>query len=75
MFILERYFASKLYAPGHNTFNNAYPKKEVPNKATIHLLATKFKKCLSVMCSSSDKVAEITAITISSSASATTGYS
>jgi hypothetical protein len=35
VFILERYFASKPFAVVRETFSNAYPDKEVPNKTTI----------------------------------------
>jgi hypothetical protein len=33
VFILEHYFASKLFAAVCEAFSNAYPDKEVPNKA------------------------------------------
>jgi hypothetical protein len=42
VFILEHYFASKLSAGVRETFSNAYPDNEVPNKTTIHRLVTKF---------------------------------
>jgi hypothetical protein len=41
VFILEHYFASKLFAGIHEAFSNAYLEKEVPNE-TIHRLVTKF---------------------------------
>jgi hypothetical protein len=43
VFILEHYFASKSFAAVREAFRNAYPDKEVPNKATIHRLVTKFR--------------------------------
>jgi hypothetical protein len=76
VFILEHYFASKSFAAVREAFSNAYPDKEVPNKTTIHRLVTKFRDTVFACdkCSSSDK-AEITALPISSSASAATmGY-
>jgi hypothetical protein len=73
VFILEHYFASKSFVAVREAFSNAYPDKELPNK-TIHRLVTKFRDTGSVCdkCSSSDKTAEITAVPISSSASAAT---
>jgi hypothetical protein len=41
-FILENYFIPKLFTSVHETFSNAYPGKEVPNKTTIHHLLTAF---------------------------------
>jgi hypothetical protein len=43
VFILEHYFASKLYAAVREAFSNAYPDKEVPNKTTIHRLVIQFQ--------------------------------
>jgi hypothetical protein len=43
VFILEHYFASKSSAAVREEFSNAYADKEVPNKTTIHRLATKFR--------------------------------
>jgi hypothetical protein len=76
VFILEHYFALKSLATVREAFSNAHPDKEVPNKKIVHRPETKFwdtgRVCL---CSSSDKIAETTAVPISSSASAaTTGY-
>jgi hypothetical protein len=42
VFILEHYFASKSFSAVREAFSAAYPDKEVPNKTTIHRLATKF---------------------------------
>jgi hypothetical protein len=74
----EHFFASKSFADVRKAFVNAYPDKEVPKKTTIYRLVTKFrteKVFVCDKCSSSDKTAEITAVPISSSASAaTTGY-
>jgi hypothetical protein len=77
VFILENYIASKLSAAVREAFSSAYPDKEVPNKTKIHRLLTKFRDTGSVYgeFSSSDKTAEITAVPISSTASAATmGY-
>jgi hypothetical protein len=74
VFILEHNFASKSFAAVREAFSNAYTDKEVPNK-TIHRPITKFRTqevFVCYKCSSSDKTAEITAVPISSSASATT---
>jgi hypothetical protein len=46
VFILEYYFASKSFAAVHESFSNAYPDKEVPNKTTIHRLVTKSRDTL-----------------------------
>jgi hypothetical protein len=43
VFILEHYFASKSFAAVREAFSNAYPDKEVPNKATVHWQATTFR--------------------------------
>jgi hypothetical protein len=43
VFILEHYFASKLFAAVREAFSDAYPDKEVPNKTTIHQLVTTFR--------------------------------
>jgi hypothetical protein len=43
VFILEHYFASKSFAAVRETFSNAYPDREVPNKTTVHRLVTKFR--------------------------------
>jgi hypothetical protein len=75
VFILEHNFASKSFAAVREAFNNAYPDKEVPNKTTVHRLVTIFRDTevfVCDKCSSSDKTAEITAVPISSSASAAT---
>jgi hypothetical protein len=40
MFILEHCFASKSFAAVRETFSNAYPDKEVPNKTILHRLVT-----------------------------------
>jgi hypothetical protein len=77
VFILEHYFASKSFAVVREAFSNVYSDNEVPNKTTIHQLVTKFLDTGSVCgkFSWSDKTAEITAVPISSSASAgTTEY-
>jgi hypothetical protein len=75
VFILEHYLASKSRAAVHESFSN---DKEIQNKTTMHRLATKFWDTgmfVCDKCSSSDKTAEVTAVPISSSASAaTTGY-
>jgi hypothetical protein len=47
VFILEHYFATKSFAAIRETFSNAYPDKEVPNKI-IHRLITKFRDTGSV---------------------------
>jgi hypothetical protein len=41
VFILEYYFALKLFAAVHEAFNIVYSEKEEPNKTTIHQLVTK----------------------------------
>jgi hypothetical protein len=43
VFILEHDFAAKSFAAVREAFSNAYPDKEVPNKITIHRLATKYR--------------------------------
>jgi hypothetical protein len=43
VFILEHYFASKLFATLREAFSNAYPENEVPNKTPVHRLVTKFR--------------------------------
>jgi hypothetical protein len=48
VFVLEHCFASKLFAAVREAFRNAYHDKEVPNKATIHRLVTKFRDTGSV---------------------------
>jgi hypothetical protein len=78
VFILEHHFASKSFAAVREAFSNAYPDKEVPNKTTIRRLVTSFRDTGNVCdkCSSSDKMAEIMTVPISSRASAATaGYS
>jgi hypothetical protein len=77
VFILGHHFASKSFAADSEAFSIVYPDKKAPNRTTIHRLVTKFRDTGSVCdkCSSSDKAAEITAVPISSSASAaTTGH-
>jgi hypothetical protein len=64
VFILEHYFASESFAAVRETFSNAYPDKEVPNK-TAHRLVTTFRDTelfVCDKCSSRDKQAEITAV-------------
>jgi hypothetical protein len=69
--ILEYYFTPKSLADFREAYSSAYPDKEVPNKTTIHRLATTFWD----ICLWSKKTAEITAVPIQSSASAATvGY-
>jgi hypothetical protein len=73
VFILERYFVSKPFCALREAFNNACHETEVPNKTTIHRLVTKFRTQEVFICdkrSSSDKAAKMTAVPISSSASA-----
>jgi hypothetical protein len=48
VFIFEHFFASKSFAAVREAFSNAYPDKDVPNKITIHRLATKFRDTGSV---------------------------
>jgi hypothetical protein len=48
VFILEHYFALKSFAVVRESFSNAYPDKEVPNKTTIHRLVTKYRETRSV---------------------------
>jgi hypothetical protein len=78
VFILEHHFTSKSFAAVREAFSNANPDKEVPNKTIIQRLVTKFgaqEVFACDKCSFSDKIAEITAVPISSSAlAATTGY-
>jgi hypothetical protein len=68
----------KSSAAVRDAFSNAYPDKEVPNKTTIHQVVPTFQDTEVFVCDKcalDDKTAEITAIPISSSASATTmGY-
>jgi hypothetical protein len=52
VFVLEHNFASKSFAAVCETFSNAYPDKEVPNKTTIHRLVKKFRDTGSVCVSS-----------------------
>jgi hypothetical protein len=77
VFILEHYFTSKSFAAVREAFSNVYPDKKVPNKTVTHMV-TYFRMqevFVCDKCSSSDRTAEITAVPISSSASAaTTGY-
>jgi murein L,D-transpeptidase YafK len=42
VFILEHYFALKMYAAVHDAFSNAYPYKKVLNKTTTHQPVTKY---------------------------------
>jgi hypothetical protein len=75
VFILEHYFASKSLAAVREAFSNAYPDKKVPIKTSIDRLVTTFRNpgmLICDKCSLSDKIAEITAVPISSSASAAT---
>jgi hypothetical protein len=48
VFIIEHYFESKSFAAVRETFSNAYPDKEVPNKTTIHRQVTTFRDTGSV---------------------------
>jgi hypothetical protein len=77
VYIFEHYLASKSFAALREAFSNVYPDKEVPNKDNTPT-GNKISgngKCVCDKCSSSDKTAEITAVPISSNASAaTTGY-
>jgi hypothetical protein len=78
VFIPENYFVSKSFAAVCESFWNAYPDQEVSNMVIIHRLVTTFWDIGSVCdkCSSRYKIAEVTAVPISSSASAATmGYS
>lgn len=65
VFILERYFASKLFAALRGAFNNLYPNKNVPNKTRIHRLVKKNFGTPDVFVT----IAEITAVPISVSVS------
>jgi hypothetical protein len=47
MFILENYFASKLFATVREVFSKAHPDEQVPNKAIIRLV-TQFRSTGSV---------------------------
>jgi hypothetical protein len=48
VFILEHYLARKSFAPDRESFSNAYPDREVPNKTTIHRLVSKIRDAGSV---------------------------
>jgi hypothetical protein len=73
--VLENYFASTSFDAfvKHLTMRT-YADVEVSNKTTTHRLVTQFLDTGNVCekCSPSDKTAEITAVPISSSASAVT---
>jgi hypothetical protein len=61
VFILHHYFALKSHAV-HETFSNAQPDKEVWSKTMADQLVNKMfghRKCLSELCSLSDKMVEI----------------
>jgi hypothetical protein len=48
VFILEHYFALKLFAAVHEAFNNVYSDKEVLNKTTVHQPVTAFRDAGSI---------------------------
>jgi hypothetical protein len=48
-FILEHYFASKLFAAFREVFSSTYPDKEVPKKTTVHRQVTAFRDTGSVL--------------------------
>jgi hypothetical protein len=55
VFILEHHFASISFAAVSESFSNAYPDKELPNKTTIYRLVTKFRDTGSVCHKSSSR--------------------
>jgi hypothetical protein len=72
VFILEHYFTSKSFIAAREAFGNACPDKEVLNKKLVTNLGTQEVFVCVTSAHRAKKIIEITAIPISSSASAVT---